>query len=370
MSSFGVTANKAVPPVTIEGHTGRNHHVVVTWLFVCCALIFAMVVLGGVTRLTQSGLSMVDWKPVMGVIPPLNNAEWNQAFEQYKQFPEYQYVNQEMTLPGFKRIYLVEYAHRVLGRLIGICFIVPFLFFLVRGMITRPLTGKLFAIFVLGGLQGLMGWYMVKSGLVDNPHVSQYRLTAHLGLAVLIYGLIFWTALNLIRPSSFRVTKEALFALILLVLVSLMIISGGFVAGTRAGFIMNTFPTMNGQWLPDNLFALSPAWRNLFENTVTVQFFHRCGALLVFIGVIKLAVYVMLNQVKRARQLAVWLLVAAVLLQLVLGISTLLLRVPVSLGAMHQAGALLLFAAAIFVLHAFLRVDLNSKNQKYETQEN
>lgn len=333
----------------------RNQHAVVVWLFVCCGLIFAMVVLGGVTRLTQSGLSMVDWRPIMGVIPPLNETEWNHVFAQYKQFPEYQFVNQNIELAGFKQIYLVEFAHRLLGRLIGICFVVPFLFFAVRGMISGALAGKLLVIFLLGGLQGLMGWYMVKSGLIDNPHVSQYRLAAHLALAVLIYGLIFWTALNLLTRSAKQSSESNRFAILVLVLVSLMIISGAFVAGTHAGFIMNTFPTMNGQWVPEGLLALSPIWRDLFENIVTIQFIHRCGALLVFVSVVYFSVREVMRGVTAARQLAVWLLLGAMLLQVTLGVSTLLTRVPVSLGAAHQGGALLLFTAAIYVMHVYSR---------------
>jgi len=335
----------------------KGHRVVIMWLLVCCALIFAMVVLGGVTRLTQSGLSMVDWKPILGVVPPLNDTQWNQAFEQYKQFPEYQFVNQDMTLSGFQQIYLVEYAHRVLGRLIGICFIVPFVIFVLRGMIDRTMIGKLLFIFLLGALQGLMGWYMVKSGLVDNPHVSQYRLAAHLSLAVLIYGFIFWTALDLINSRITQESGENRFALLLLVLVSVMIISGAFVAGTRAGFIMNTFPAMNGQWLPDGLFAISPVWRDVFENTVTVQFIHRCGALLVFTSVVYFTIRELIRGVMANKQLAVWLLLSATLLQVFLGISTLLMRVPIVLGVAHQGGALLLFTAAIFTFHVYSRSD-------------
>ncbi len=320
-----------------------------------------MVVLGGVTRLTQSGLSMVDWKPIMGVVPPLSESEWNRAFEQYKQFPEYEFVNQDMDLSGFKKIYLVEYAHRILGRLIGIVFIMPFLFFLLRGMLGRTLTGKLLFIFFLGGLQGLMGWYMVKSGLVDDPHVSQYRLAAHLALAVLIYGLIFWTALNLITVPSGKRANENRFMFFIFFLVSLMIVSGAFVAGTRAGHIMNTFPTMNGQWLPAGGLTLSPVWRNVFENTVTIQFVHRCGALLMFVSVAYFTFCELIRGVSRIRQAAVWLLLGAMLLQVILGISTLLMRVPVALGAAHQGGALLLFTATIYAMHVFSRVELDNK---------
>ena len=177
----------------------NNKHIAI-WLLVCCATIFAMIILGGVTRLTGSGLSMVQWEPIMGVLPPLNQSEWEETFLLYQQYPEYKLKNFAMSLGEFKSIFWFEYGHRLLGRSIGIIFLLPFLFFLIKGKINRALTPKLIAMFVLGGLQGLMGWYMVKSGLVDDPHVSQYRLTAHLALAIIIYAYIFWVALDLLVP--------------------------------------------------------------------------------------------------------------------------------------------------------------------------
>ena len=238
-----------------------------------------MILLGGATRLTGSGLSMVTWHPT-GVLPPLNAEEWLQEFERYQQFPEYQIINRDMNLDGFKRIYWFEYSHRMLGRLSGLVFLLPFLSFWLRKMIAPGLTPRLLVMFLLGGLQGLLGWYMVQSGLVNNPHVSQYRLSAHLISAILIYGFIMWTILNLDYPRPYRRLSESPIAnwrkwsLVLLALVLITILSGGFVAGLKAGLIFNTFPLMGGQWIPEGIGAMTPWYMNLVENRVTVQFDH------------------------------------------------------------------------------------------------
>jgi len=326
------------------------------WLLVCCTTIFAMIVLGGVTRLTGSGLSMVQWEPIMGILPPLSQAEWEQTFLLYQQFPEYQLKNFAMSLAEFKSIFWFEYAHRVLGRSIGIIFLLPFLFFLAKGKIDRVLTPKLIAMFVLGGLQGLMGWYMVKSGLVDDPHVSQYRLTAHLGLAIIIYAYMFWVALDLLYPqlddsvkSSNR--KLARLSLIISVIIFITALSGGFVAGTRAGFAFNTFPLMDGRLIPVGLFELSPVWRNFFENIVTVQFDHRVLATLLFLLIPAFWWAAGKTEQESHIRTGLHLLLAALVLQLTLGIMTLLLVVPVSLAAAHQAGAIILLTASLFVSH-------------------
>ncbi|MBT8116851.1 MAG: COX15/CtaA family protein, partial [Gammaproteobacteria bacterium] len=272
-------------------HTGpesQHDRQIAIWLLICCLMIFAMVVLGGVTRLTGSGLSMVQWDPIFGIVPPLNENEWNTTFDLYKQSPEFRKINSDMELPGFKRIYWFEFAHRVLGRTIGTAFLLPFLYFLVRGYVRRPLVPKLAALFVLGGLQGLLGWYMVKSGLVDNPHVSQYRLTAHLGLAVLIYAWMFHIALGLWYGKSDNGPVPAGYkraAIALIALISVTILSGGFVAGLKAGHAYNTFPLMDGHWIPQVMFMQEPLWRNFFENIATVQFDHRLLAVLVFLCV-------------------------------------------------------------------------------------
>ncbi|RKZ68905.1 MAG: heme A synthase [Gammaproteobacteria bacterium] len=334
-----------------------------------------MIILGGVTRLTGSGLSMVEWAPIMGILPPLNQTEWQETFLLYQQFPEYQLKNFHMSLDDFKSIFWFEYGHRLLGRSIGLIFLLPFVYFLFRGKIEKALTPKLITMFVLGGLQGLMGWYMVKSGLVNDPHVSQYRLTAHLGLAVIIYAYMFWVALGLLYPiingSSTNTANTAdnhnnknadpenlkqkigSLSLIITGIIIITILSGGFVAGTHAGFAFNTFPLMDGRLIPVGLFELSPLWRNFFENIVTVQFDHRVLATVLFLVIPvfwfkagKLAGRLELQPLARTGS---HLLLAALILQITLGISTLLLVVPVALAAAHQAGAIILLTAALFV---------------------
>jgi len=331
------------------------------WLFVCCLMIYAMVVLGGVTRLTGSGLSMVEWDPIFGIIPPLDEPTWEATFELYKTSPEYRKINTGMDLHGFKSIYWFEYAHRLLGRTIGTVFLLPFLYFLYRGCIHRRLIPKLAGMFVLGGLQGLLGWYMVRSGLVDNPHVSQYRLTAHLGLAVLIYGWMLHVATGLwFGDSDNRASTGLRRAIAALTgLVFLTILSGGFVAGLKAGFAYNTFPMMDGRLIPAAIFMLDPWWRNAFENIAMVQFDHRVLALLVFVLVLLLWGSSLRQSLAAHVRIGLHLLLAAVLLQVTLGISTLLLHVPVALASMHQAGALLVFTTLVFLNQRTLRRDGN-----------
>jgi cytochrome c oxidase assembly protein subunit 15 len=324
------------------------------WLLVCCATVFGMVVLGGVTRLTGSGLSMVEWAPIMGALPPLNQAEWNEAFRLYQQYPEFQLKNFSMNLDDFKSIFWFEYSHRLLGRAIGLMFFIPFMFFLFTGRIQKTLTPKLIAMFILGGLQGLMGWYMVKSGLVNDPHVSQYRLTAHLSLAIIIYAYMFWVALELLYPGPEPGTTaegQKLFRLSLIIsfAIFLTMVTGAFVAGTRAGFAFNTFPLMDGQLIPDGLFYEKPLWRNFFENIVTVQFDHRVMATVLFV-VIPLFWWKAAGRTTQPRiKTGLNLLLIALIIQLALGISTLLLVVPVALAAAHQGGALVLLTASLFV---------------------
>ena len=334
---------------------------ILRWLIICLGLIFTMVILGGVTRLTGSGLSMVTWHPT-GMLPPLSLEQWQAEFQLYQQYPEYQKINRGMSLDQFKSIFWFEYSHRMLGRLIGLVFLLPFIYFWLRKRIKAGLTPRLIIMFVLGGLQGLLGWYMVKSGLVSNPHVSQYRLTAHLISAVLIYGFILWTILDLAFPEPYRRLDESSagrwrkLSLVLVGLVLLTIVSGGFVAGLDAGMIFNTFPLMGGQLIPDGIGALSPWYLNPFENLVTVQFDHRWLAM--FTGVLLIVWYLRgrAKFQKPALQLSFKLVGMMVIIQLILGIATLLMQVPVSLGAMHQAGALLLLSALLFNVHALSRV--------------
>lgn len=296
---------------------------------------------------------MVDWKPVTGVIPPLNDAEWIAEFEKYKAFPEYQKVNRDMTVEEFKTIFYFEYGHRVLGRFIGLLFLLPFLFFWFSKRISKELAPKLITMFILGGLQGLLGWYMVKSGLVNEPRVSQYRLTAHLGAAVLIYGYILWVAFDLLypQPSNACSKKTARFSYAVTALVFLMILSGGLVAGTRAGYAYNTFPLMAGQLIPEGLFALQPWWLNVFENIIAIQFNHRILAYIIIALTTALLIKLYRNKPAHLSVTALHSLTAVLALQVLLGITTLVLIVPVSLGVAHQGGAVLLFSIALFVSH-------------------
>ena len=329
---------------------------IAVWLFVCCAMVFATLVVGGVTRLTHSGLSIVEWQPIVGTLPPLDQAEWEATFDKYKQTPEYQKVNHRMEVEEFKGIFWWEYWHRVLGRSIGLVFFVPFLYFLLRRKVEAQLVPKLIGIFILGGLQGAMGWYMVKSGLVDDPRVSQYRLTAHLSLAFLIFTAMFWVALGLLAERS-RSAGNALLrqlqriGLGLALLVFYMIVSGGFVAGIRAGKAYNTFPLMNGQVVPDEIFLIDPWYLNFFNNMATVQFDHRLGAWLLAFLVPWMWIKLRGASVSPRVRLAANLLLLALAAQIALGIATLLWAVPVALGATHQGGALVLFAVVLWLNH-------------------
>ena len=339
---------------------GSSDRAIAAWLLACCALVFAMVVVGGVTRLTHSGLSIVEWQPIVGTLPPLDEAQWQATFEKYKLTPEYKLVNAGMSLDEFKGIFWWEYYHRLLGRLIGFAFLLPFLWFLVRRRIPEGYGLPLAGIFVLGGLQGAMGWYMVKSGLVEDPRVSQFRLTAHLGLAFVIFGAMQWVAMSLLFPGRVESGRESVrsarsWAGWLAVLVFAMVLTGGLVAGIRAGFAYNTFPLMNGSVVPPEIMMIEPWWRNFFWNMATVQFDHRLGAWLLAFLVPVLWWKVLRADVPSRARTGAHLMLAMLALQVALGITTLLLVVPLPLAAAHQAGAVLLFASALNLAHALRR---------------
>lgn len=324
------------------------------WLLGVCALVFAMVVLGGVTRLTHSGLSIVEWQPIVGILPPLTDTQWQETFAKYQQTPEYKIVNQDMDLSGFKGIFWLEYFHRLLGRLIGLVFLLPFLYFWARKQIDSALFPKLLILFALGAAQGLLGWLMVKSGLVDVPRVSPYRLTAHLGLAVFIYAATLWVALGLLRSQPLAVDSVPTLRRVGLgvtSLIFLMILSGGFVAGTRAGFAFNDWPFMHGQLIPEGLLALEPVWLNVFENLAMVQFNHRMLAYLLCL-IVPLYWWLARRYLLAAGTHGLFhLLLAMLAVQVALGITTLLQHVPIALAAAHQAGAMVLLTLAILINH-------------------
>jgi cytochrome c oxidase assembly protein subunit 15 len=320
--------------------TPRDRYAVAGWLFACAALVFLLVLVGGITRLTRSGLSIVEWQPLVGAIPPLSQADWQELFAKYRETPEFRLVNHDMTLEGFKRIFWWEYLHRLLARLAGLAFLLPFLWFLWKKKIAGSLAWKLWGIFALGAAQGALGWYMVKSGLVDDPRVSPFRLTAHLGLALAIFTAQLWIALGLVRERA-RIER---FAAALPILVFAMALTGGMVAGLRAGYAYNSFPLMNGHLVPPEILMLEPWWTNFAHNMATVQFVHRALFWL-------LAVLIPLAWWRYRAARAAHFLMAAFVLQASLGIAALLMGVPVALGAAHQGGAVLLLGAALWAAH-------------------
>ncbi len=323
------------------------------WLYAVAALVLAMVLVGGATRLTESGLSITEWKPVMGVLPPLNENAWQGEFEKYQAIPQYRELNRGMSLPEFKTIYWWEWTHRLLGRLIGAAFLLPFLWFLWRGWVAPSLRPRLWFIFGLGALQGAVGWWMVASGLADRVEVSQYRLATHLVLACAIYVALIWTAWRLgerqAHPMPGRVRASAVG---LLILVLGQIYLGALVAGLRAGYAYNTWPLIDGALVPDSarLFFNTPLWRNFFENALTVQFNHRMLAYLLFVGALLHWVDVARTVKNEQARVGAFVLFAAIVLQVALGIATLLLQVPISIALLHQAAAMLVLTVA--TLHA------------------
>ncbi|HEX7792313.1 MAG TPA: COX15/CtaA family protein [Afipia sp.] len=321
------------------------------WLVVVAALVVCTLLVGGATRLTESGLSIVEWKPVTGTLPPLTEAEWNTQFEAYKTIPQYREMNSGMSLAEFKTIFWWEWAHRLLGRLIGAVFLLPFLWFLWRGVLSPDLKRKLWVIFALGGAQGAVGWWMVKSGLTERVSVSQYRLAAHFMLALSIFSAIVWTLRRLrnaqvfAAPARLRITSR-----LLLGLVFLQLYFGALVAGLRAGRIFNTWPQIDGGLIPsaERLFFEEPWWRNFFDNTLTVQFSHRMIAYTLLVLAVAHAIDAVRSRAAPdVIRGALWLLVAMVL-QAVVGILTLLNHVPIDLGITHQAVAIVVLILALF----------------------
>lgn len=343
-----------------------NNKPIIIWLLTGCLFIFLMVIIGGITRLTNSGLSMVDWNPIMGFIPPLSEIDWNIAFDKYKQYPEYQLVNYHFTLDEFKSIFFWEYFHRLIGRIIGVVFLLPFLYFLMKKQLSKKLTLQCLVLFGMGGLQGFIGWWMVKSGLVKNPDVSHFRLAIHLITAFLTFGYTFWVALGLIyrdkgkgqgtsdedkKTLDFKALRVVLYFIFGVIIIQ--IIYGAFVAGLNAGFVMNTFPKMGDQWISDSVTALSPTWLNFIEGIAGVQFIHRYLAY----SVVGLIVYFVVRS--RKYELSVRqknstnILLYAVIFQFLLGVFTLIFSVPIWLGVLHQLGAFLLLTAIVYSLHTF-----------------
>jgi cytochrome c oxidase assembly protein subunit 15 len=320
------------------------------WLFAVAALIAIMVLVGGATRLTESGLSIVEWKPVTGALPPLTDAQWAQAFEGYKAIPQYRELNAGMSLAEFKTIFWWEWSHRLLGRVIGAVYLLPFLFFLWRGVLNGDLKRRLWMIFGLGALQGAVGWWMVASGLSQRVEVSQYRLATHLVLALLIFAAIVWTLRRLTdRPLPTAPSRLKITGVLLLVLTFVQLYFGALVAGLRAGRVYNTWPDIDGAFIPSaaRLWFEEPWWRNLFDNTLTVQFEHRMTAYALLVLAILHAVDAVRSRAGTAVIGGAWWLAAAIGLQATLGILTLLHQVPIDLALTHQAVAIVVLTLAV-----------------------
>ena len=335
----------------------KDNKKVIYWLLTGCFLIFIMVIVGGITRLTDSGLSMSNYKLITGTIPPIGDQEWQEAFDLYKQYPEFQKLHSHFTIEDFKSIYFWEWIHRVIGRSIGLVFIIPFIYFLIRKQLTKKTIKKCLVLLSLGGFQGFLGWYMVKSGLVDMPDVSHYRLAAHLTTAFLTFAATLWVALDLIFPnrkSSIKGFRNLI--IISYIILIVQIIYGAFVAGLKAGLLHNHWPMMNeGEFIHSSAYILEPFYKNLIENPSGIQFIHRILAYLVVFSVFFLW--------KKSRNLSmtpyqkngIYILLLLVLLQFVLGVFTVLLQVPIWLGVSHQIAAFFLLSAMTFTLHRFTK---------------
>ena len=327
------------------------------WLRCVCASVVVILIVGGVTRLTGSGLSMVDWRPIAGILPPITDTQWNEVFDQYKGSPEYQKVNAGMSLEAFKDIFFWEYLHRIMGRIVGLLCLLPYLWFLFRKKLVGNLRIKGLVLVLLVGAQGVMGWYMVKSGLVNNPEVSHYRLAAHLGLAFSVFGLGWWMLqdLNPGDPGAGKTGRLRLLACILLGLLCLQITYGAFTSGMKAGYGFNTFPKMQKEWLPEGLFGLTPFWKNLVADKFSVQFIHRWMGAALALATLGLGWYsfksLALNETQKSRLR--WVL-GLVVTQFSLGVVTILIIIdfPILLPVIHQLVALFLFASLLAFIHS------------------
>jgi len=335
----------------------RHRGPVVAWLIALISLVFCMVVVGGITRLTESGLSIVEWAPILGVIPPLNEADWQAAFAQYQHSPQYRLVNAGMSLSEFKTIFFWEYVHRLLGRGVGLVFLLPFLFFWLSGCFGSTLARRLLVALFLGGLQGLLGWFMVKSGLVDEPRVSHYRLAAHLGLAFLIMCYLLWVLLGILHEAAPVVRRHPLRGLLGLIagVTLLQIVYGAFVAGLRAGGLFGTFPLMGDRWIGVGVMELSPWWLNLLESHATVQFVHRWLGTVLLALVVWLWVRARAGLCDRHQLRSVYLLAVAVIVQFFLGVFTLVNGVPLAAAVMHQGCASLVLLGVVYAWFSFSR---------------
>jgi cytochrome c oxidase assembly protein subunit 15 len=332
----------------------KDNKKVIYWLLTGCLLIFIMVIVGGITRLTHSGLSISNYKLISGTLPPMNEAEWNEAFDLYKQYPEYQKLNNHFNLQDFKDIYFWEWLHRFIGRMIGLVFLLPFFYFLITKQLTKPTIKKAIILLGLGAFQGFMGWYMVKSGLVDMPDVSHYRLAAHLTTAFVTFAYTFWVALDLMFPNKKEVNIK--FRNLVrwgLAILLLQIIYGAFVAGLDAGFIHNHWPMMTeGKFMHETVYIeQTPLYKNFIEGKSGVQFVHRILAYIVVLFIVLIWQKSKKLTLTGMQTKGIHALLIMVGVQFLLGVFTILLQVPVWLGVAHQIGAFFLLSIMTFTLH-------------------
>ena len=342
--------------MNISTKSQKKDFFVTIWLFILTIMTFFIIVIGGLTRLTESGLSMVDWRPIMGVLPPLNYEEWLSAFNAYKNSPEFQIVNKSMNLNEFKYIFWWEWFHRFFARLIGIIFIIPMFLFLIQKKISKKLGLNLFILFLFGIFQALVGWWMVKSGLTENPYVSPYRLAFHLTNAVVIFTILFWVSLNSltsININFFPTNNFEIFQIFLIFLLFLTIISGAFMAGTHAGQSFNTYPLMNGNLIPEDYILYDYGIRNFFENTIAINFNHRWLATFTFIIILSSTIYLFFHKKFLIHRLELILIFIFTSLQFYLGILTLLTNVKTILASMHQVNSMFLLASLLLAYHRF-----------------
>ncbi|WP_425386447.1 COX15/CtaA family protein [Wolbachia endosymbiont (group A) of Barypeithes pellucidus] len=320
---------------------------VTIWLFLCSVMVILMVGIGGFTRFSKAGLSITEWKPITGTLPPLSEQDWLQEKLKYEATPEYKALNYGMSMEEFRAIYLIEYVHRLVARLTGLVFVLPFIYFTLRRKISKKVVIRLFVALLFGALQAFAGWYMVKSGLVTEPHVSHYRLALHLLLALIIFALLSYQFFDYqIRPKQTKLKiscNTKYYVGIILVLIMIQIIFGAFVAGLNAGLIYNTFPLMDGQIVPEDLFFLQPIWLNIFENRATVQFIHRALALLILVLTVILTI-------KNASVKPVYIMLLSVIIQIILGVITLLLHIPIAIAIAHQVFSFILFGSSLYFL--------------------
>tara|TARA_B100000029_G_scaffold512300_2_gene608556 strand:- start:4581 stop:5633 length:1053 start_codon:yes stop_codon:yes gene_type:complete len=343
--------------------TPKNPLEISLWLFLLTLMILLIIVIGGLTRLTDSGLSMVDWRPIMGTIPPLNDLAWIETFNKYQLTPEFNIVNKSMTLNEFKYIFWWEWFHRFFARCIGIVLIIPFLYFFLKNKISKKLFFTLIIVFLLGSLQAFVGWWMVKSGLSENPYVSAYRLTFHLINALVIYCILFWTTLSSFFGKSNNNNNNKYiinFFHLSLFLIFLTIISGGFMAGTHAGNSFNTFPWMNGAFIPDDYYIKEYKFLNIFENTVAINFNHRWLASLTFVFVFSICFYLFISNKFQVNKINLVIVMFFIFLQFLLGVLTLIYNVPINLASMHQTNSTLLLSSILFTYHRYKYLNLKN----------